>query len=125
MGAGKYTRIRKGFKSATLIGFIYAVVTGVIIFFVGKYMTIFFVSENVNQIMEYVDIYLRCVSVSFLPLVIVNLYRNGIQGMGYGLLPMTAGCIADCITFWQLYGNLSGISGGMGAGGNTSSYYVL
>ena len=61
MGAGKYTRIRKGFKSATLIGFIYAVVTGVIIFFVGKYMTIFFVSENVNQIMEYVDIYLRCV----------------------------------------------------------------
>ena len=45
MGAGKYTRIRKGFKSATLIGFIYAVVTGVIIFFVGKYMTIFFVSE--------------------------------------------------------------------------------
>ena len=91
MGAGKYTRIRKGFKSATLIGFIYAVVTGVIIFFVGKYMTIFFVSENVNQIMEYVDIYLRCVSVSFLPLVIVNLYRNGIQGMGYGLLPMMAG----------------------------------
>lgn len=95
-GAGKYTRIRKGFKSATLIGFIYAVVTGVIIFFVGKYMTIFFVSENVNQIMEYVDIYLRCVSVSFLPLVIVNLYRNGIQGMGYGLLPMTAG-IAELV----------------------------
>ena len=91
MAAGKYTRIRKGFKSATLIGFIYAVVTGVIIFFVGKYMTIFFVSENVNQIMEYVDIYLMCVSVSFLPLVIVNLYRNGIQGMGYGLLPMMAG----------------------------------
>lgn len=96
MGAGKYTRIRKGFKSATLIGFIYAVVTGVIIFFVGKYMTIFFVSENVNQIMEYVDIYLRCVSVSFLPLVIVNLYRNGIQGMGYGMLPMTAG-IAELV----------------------------
>lgn len=70
--------------------------TGVIIFFVGKYMTIFFVSENVNQIMEYVDIYLRCVSVSFLPLVIVNLYRNGIQGMGYGLLPMTAG-IAELV----------------------------
>ena len=59
MGAGKYTRIRKGFKSATLIGFIYAVVTGVIIFLDGIYMTIFFVSENVNQIMENEDIYLR------------------------------------------------------------------
>lgn len=96
MGAGSYTRIRKGFKSATLIGFVYAIVTGAIIFFGGKYMTVFFVSENVNQIMGYVDIYLRCVSVSFLPLVIVNLYRNGIQGMGYGLLPMTAG-IAELV----------------------------
>ena len=96
MGAGKYTRIRKGFRSATLIGFIYAIVTGAIIFFGGKYMTIFFVSENLDQIMSYVDIYLRCVSVSFLPLVIVNLYRNGIQGMGYGLLPMTAG-IAELV----------------------------
>lgn len=96
MGAGKYTRIRKGFRSATLIGFIYAIVTGVIIFFGGKYMTVFFVSENLDQIMSYVDIYLRCVSVSFLPLVIVNLYRNGIQGMGYGLLPMTAG-IAELV----------------------------
>ena len=78
------------------MGFAYAIVTGVIIFFGGKYMTVFFVSENLNQIMGYVDIYLRCVSVSFLPLVIVNLYRNGIQGMGYGLLPMTAG-IAELI----------------------------
>ena len=96
MGAGKYTRIRKGFKSATLIGFGYAIVTGAIIFLGGKYMTVFFVSENVNQIMRYVDIYLRCVSVSFIPLAVVNLYRNGIQGMGYGLLPMTAG-IAELI----------------------------
>ena len=96
MGAGKYTRIRKGFKNATLMGFAYAIVTGVIIFFGGKYMTVFFVSENLDQIMGYVDIYLGCVSVSFLPLVIVNLYRNGIQGMGYGLLPMTAG-IAELI----------------------------
>lgn len=96
MGAGQYTRIRKGFKSATLLGFAYAIVTGAIIFFGGKYMTVFFVSENVNQIMRYVDIYLRCVSVSFIPLTVVNLYRNGIQGMGYGLLPMTAG-IAELV----------------------------
>ena len=96
MGAGQYTRIRKGFKSATLLGFAYAIVTGAIIFFGGKYMTVFFVSENVDQIMRYVDIYLRCVSVSFIPLTVVNLYRNGIQGMGYGLLPMTAG-IAELV----------------------------
>ena len=27
----------------------------------------------------------------FIPLAVVNIYRNGIQGLGYGLLPMMAG----------------------------------
>ena len=41
--------------------------------------------------MNSVDIYLKCVGMFFIPLVIVNVYRNGIQGLGYGLLPMMAG----------------------------------
>ena len=91
IGAGRIDRIRKGFRSATWMGVIYAIVTGAVIFFTGKYMTVLFVSDNVHQIMEYVDVYLKCVGISFIPLAIVCMYRNGIQGMGYGLLPMTAG----------------------------------
>ncbi|MGF0033044.1 MATE family efflux transporter [Bariatricus sp. SGI.154] len=96
IGAGRIDRIRQGFRSATWMGEIYAVITGAAVFFGGKYLTVLFVSENVNEIMNYVDIYLKCVGVSAVILVIVNLYRNGIQGMGYGLLPMTAG-IAELI----------------------------
>lgn len=96
MGAGKLDRIRKGFRSGNGIGIIYAVVTGAVVFFAGKYMTGLFVSENVGVITNYVDIYLKCVGISFIPLVFVNVYRNGIQGMGYGFLPMTAG-IAELI----------------------------
>lgn len=95
-GAGKYDRIRQGFKSAVFLGCIYAVVTGAAVFFAGKYMTIIFISENVEQLMGYVDIYLKCVGISFIPLVFVNVFRNGIQGMGYGLLPMMAG-VAELI----------------------------
>lgn len=95
-GAGKIDRIRKGFRSATWMGAVYAVVTGTVVFFAGKYLTVLFVSENIGEITNYVDIYLKCVSASALLLVIVNLYRNGIQGIGYGLLPMTAG-IAELI----------------------------
>ena len=36
-----------------------------LIFFAGKYMTVMFVSENVRQIMELVDVSLRCAAVSF------------------------------------------------------------
>lgn len=95
-GARKIDRIREGFRFANELGIAYAVITGVLIFFAGKYMTVLFVSENIDTIMGYVDIYLKCVGVSFVPLVFVNVYRNGIQGMGYGLLPMTAG-IAELV----------------------------
>jgi len=96
MGAGEKERLRKGFFSGTWIGIIYAVLAGLLIIFAGKYLTVLFVSENLNEITEYVDIYLKCVGISFIPLVFVNVYRNGIQGMGFGLLPMTAG-IAELI----------------------------
>lgn len=96
IGAGKVKRIRQGFRSATIMSFVYAVITGILIMFVGKYMTYFFVSGNVEEIMNAVDIYLKCVGIFFIPLAVVNLYRNGIQGMGYGLLPMMAG-VAELI----------------------------
>ena len=34
---------------------------------------------------------LKCAGLFLIPLTVVNVYRNGIQGMGYGLLPMMAG----------------------------------
>lgn len=91
IGAGRVDRIRQGFRSITIMGSIYAVITAVLVAFGGKYLTSLFVSENVAEIMDSVDICLKCVSIFFIPLAIVNIYRNGIQGMGYGFLPMMAG----------------------------------
>ena len=91
MGAGDVSRIRQGFKASTIIGIIYAVVSAVLVMTVGKYMTYLFVSEDVALIMDSVNTYLICVGIFFIPLAIVNIYRNGIQGLGYGLLPMMAG----------------------------------
>lgn len=90
-GAGKYIRIRSGFKAATLIGITYSMFASGFFWTVGKYMSYLFVSEDISAIMVQVEAYLRCIAVFMIPLMIVNTYRNGIQGMGYGLLPMTAG----------------------------------
>ena len=70
MGAGKVKRISRGFRATTIMGSIYSVVFGVLVFFFGN---------------------MKCVALFFIPLNVVNVYRNGIQGMGYGFLPMTAG----------------------------------
>lgn len=91
MGAGNISRIRQGFKASTVIGVVYAVVSAALVMTVGKYMTYLFVSEDVALIMDSVNTYLVCAGIFFIPLAIVNIYRNGIQGLGYGLLPMMAG----------------------------------
>ena len=91
MGAGKVQRIRKGFRSATIMGAVYSVVAAAFVMTAGKYLTYLFLSGDVSDIMNSVDIYLKCAGIFFIPLAIVNLYRNGIQGMGYGILPMMAG----------------------------------
>lgn len=96
MGAGKIQRIHQGFRAASIMAFIYAIVTGILVMFYGKYMTGLFVSGNVSEIMSAVDVYLKCTGLFFIPLAIVNLYRCGIQGMGYGILPMMAG-VAELI----------------------------
>ena len=87
-------------------------------------MTYLFVSEDVNVIMSSVDVYLKCIGIFFIPLAIVNIYRNGIQGLGYGLLSMMAGvvklfvsCVSDRRRNAQLYRGLSGRTGCMVAGG--------
>ena len=96
MGAGSVKRIREGFKACTVIGVVYSFVAAGFIMTVGKYMTYLFVSEDVDIIMNSVDIYLKCIGIFFIPLAVVNIYRNGNQGLGYGLLPMMAG-VAELI----------------------------
>lgn len=91
MGAGKLQRIREGFRAGNLIGVIYGILTGALLFVAGKYMTYLFISGDVSEVIGQVDIYVKCVGLFFIPLTFVNVFRNGIQGMGYGLLPMMAG----------------------------------
>lgn len=96
MGAGNIPRIRKGFCASTIIGILYSFAAAALVMTVGKYMSYLFVSEDVALIIDSVDIYLKCVGAFFIPLTIINIYRNGIQGLGYGLLPMMAG-VAELI----------------------------
>lgn len=91
IGARKLDRVRQGYRSADAIGVIYAVITGVVLIFWGKYFSYLFISDNVDTVIPMVDTYLHCVAYFMLPLYVVNCYRSGFQGMGYGFLPMMSG----------------------------------
>ena len=96
VGARKLDRVRQGFRCADVIGCAYAVVVGFVLFFVGKSFSYLFISDNAEAVIPMVDTYLRCVGMFMIPLYVVNCYRNGVQGMGYGLLPMLSG-VAELI----------------------------
>lgn len=96
VGARKLDRVRQGFRCADVIGCAYAVVVGFVLFFVGKNFSYLFISDNAEAVIPMVDTYLRCVGMFMIPLYVVNCYRNGFLGMGYGLLPMLSG-VAELI----------------------------
>lgn len=91
IGAGKVNRVKEGFCAAHIIGIAYALVAGIFLIVAGKYLSYLFISDNAANVIPMVDIYVKCVGIFFIPLYLVNSLRNGIQGMGYGLLPMLAG----------------------------------
>lgn len=91
IGAGKLDRVRQGFRSAHVIGITYAVIAGLFLIFAGKYLSYLFISDNAAEVIPMVDVYVKCTGAFFIPLYFVNSLRNGIQGMGYGILPMLAG----------------------------------
>ena len=91
VGAGNVQRVREGFRSANIIGVSYAIITGAILIFWGKYFAYLFISDNIDSVLPMVDTYVKCVGFFTIPLHFVNVLRNGSQGMGYGLLPMMSG----------------------------------
>lgn len=91
VGARNVQRVREGFRSANIIGVSYAIITGAILIFWGKYFAYLFISDNIDSVLPMVDTYVKCVGFFTIPLHFVNVLRNGIQGMGYGLLPMMSG----------------------------------
>lgn len=96
VGAGDYGRVRKGFRIATLYGAIVSITMGAVLFVWGYKVTPLFVSDKIEIVEGLVDTYMKATTVFLIPLTIVNVFRNGIQGMGYGFLPMMAG-VAELI----------------------------
>lgn len=98
-GAREHYRIRRGFRSIMALSAVYTAVVGPIFYLLGKYMTVLFVSEDVSLIMPYTDMYIKNASMFLLPLAVVIIFRNGLQGIGYALMPFLGG-VAELGARW-------------------------
>ena len=90
-GAGKMDRVKTGVKYTQSMILIWSVVTMALVFFFGKYMMLLFVSVSETEVIDAASVYFRTVFWCYPFLGSIFLYRNTLQGMGYGLVPMLGG----------------------------------
>ena len=93
LGAGKYDRIFDGMRKGFFICIAAAAIGAAICIFGGEFIVSWFVSNPSDEIFSYAMMYLKTVSWFFLPLAMIFLYRNALQGLGEGLVPMLSGVI--------------------------------
>lgn len=91
LGAGNIDRIREGVKKCTIINIIIGLVGGVMLIFFGEHFIKLFVSGSDPNVISYAKQYLFIVAFFFIPLSLIFIYRNALQGMGHTFMPMMAG----------------------------------
>ncbi|MDM8129432.1 MATE family efflux transporter, partial [Paraclostridium benzoelyticum] len=91
LGAGNIERIKEGVKKCTIINIAIGLVGGLILFLFGDQFVKLFVSGSDPDVVAYSMKYLTTVAFFFIPLSLIFIYRNALQGMGYTFVPMLAG----------------------------------
>lgn len=94
MGAGLYSRIRRGTRTAAVMAVLTSVIISAAMLAFGKPILGLFVSGDAGQKAEVLAVayrYLAVMSVTLAALYLLHLLRGALQGLGNAMLPMAAG----------------------------------
>ena len=91
MGAERYDRIKSGVRSCTILSCAVSIVCSVVTVLFGGQMTRLFLDQANEEVLSYAVQYLNLIAIFFIPLHLIFIYRNALQGMGHGFMPMMAG----------------------------------
>ena len=91
LGAKEYGRIKDGVKECTKISIITSIIAGAVLIFLGKYFVMMFISNPDAEILKYAQQVLDISAIFFIPLGLIFIYRNALQGIGDSFVPMMAG----------------------------------
>ena len=91
LGAKEYGRIKEGVKECTKISIITSIIAGAVLMFLGKYFVMMFISNPDAEVLKYAQQVLDISAIFFIPLGLIFIYRNALQGIGDSFVPMMAG----------------------------------
>ena len=90
-GAGRMDRVRQGVKSTQIMILLWSIVLMAIVGLGGKYMVYLFVDATETKVIHAAVTYFKAVVWCYPFLGSIFIYRNALQGMGYGFVPMMGG----------------------------------
>ena len=91
LGAGKIDRARRGVHQGLSMIMVYVAVATVASLGFGQYLALLFVSANEISVIGDIHKLLSIVGIFYWTLGILFVYRNAVQGLGYGVPAMAAG----------------------------------
>lgn len=90
-GAGRFDRVKSGVRCTQIMIIGWSILLMILMYFGGKYMTLLFISPSETEVIRASETYFHTVFWCYPFLGSIFLYRNTLQGMGYGLVPMLGG----------------------------------
>ncbi len=93
-GVNDLDRIDKGVKIANVMSAIYSIlIYGVVLLILPYAIRLFIVGDNIDVVYGYARTYMLICGAFFIPLGMIFIFRNALQGCGFGLWPMMGGVV--------------------------------
>lgn len=91
LGAKRYDRIKDGVNKAVKISIITSIISGFVLIAFGTQFVKLFIENPDAQIIAYSKQVLTVSGIFFIPLGLIFIFRNALQGIGESFVPMMAG----------------------------------
>lgn len=91
LGAKQYLRIKDGVRKTEYISVITSIIAALILIFGGRYFVGLFIENPNAEVLSYAEQVFNWSAYFFIPLGLIFVYRNALQGMGESFMPMMAG----------------------------------
>ena len=93
LGAGNYARIRQGVRVISIVAIITSILGGIAMIVFGETFVSLFIENPTKEILDYAQQVLNYAGVFTIPLGLIFVYRNALQGIGYSFIPMLGGIV--------------------------------
>jgi len=93
LGAGRRDRIQAGIRNAFQIGAVFSVIALLLLWPLTDKLSLLFMDASHTEVIANIVLFMRCESCFYFILMMLNILRNTIQGMGYSRIAMISGVI--------------------------------